>query len=133
MKTLFLSVIFFWVSSGFIFAESKDVTATKTVKNFFKANTDLKIAQDASEDYKQALNALSLKVIKRASELARLEDKKTVLARHLKQASDEVFRRSPMTISELMEKIKLLSIIDLAELTKQVQVYGQELMQQRSE
>jgi len=39
----------------------------------------------------------------------------------------------PMTVKELMEKVKLLSIIDLAELSNQVKAYGEELLEKRKE
>ncbi len=127
----FIIILMFVSVAGIGFCE--DVTTTKTVKTFFKSNTDLQISKEGSEIYKNTLNALSLKVIKKATALAKAEKRKTVLPRDIKKASDDIFGKAPMTISELMGKIKLLSIIDLAELTKQVKSYGQELLEQRAE
>ena len=129
MKKIILSLIVFCGCSFFVFGE--DITATKTVKTFFKENTNLQMSKDGSEIYKDILNKLSLKVIKKATELAKAEKRKTVLERDIKKASDEIFRQAPMTIDELMEKIKLLSIIDLAELSKQVKNYGKDLLEKR--
>lgn len=124
---LFLISVFFSHSPAF----AQDITATKTVKEFFKANTTLRVAKEAAENYKASLNEMSLKVIQRATELAREDNRKTVLDRDISQASDEVFGKVPMTIKDLMGKIKLLSIIDLAELSNKIKAYGEELLENR--
>ena len=46
----------------------------------------------------------------------------------IQRATDDVFRRSPLTVAELMEKIKQLSIIDLAALSNQIKAYGDDLL-----
>lgn len=125
--TLFLLILFTFSTLAF----SEDITKTRTVEKFFKERTDLRIASDAIESYIISLNEVSTDVILKAAELAKKDNRKTVLKRDVDKATEEVFRKAPMTISELMEKIKLLSIIDLAELTKQVNAYGDELLESR--
>lgn len=128
MKKLLLLIMFVF-SASFIRAE--DITSTRSVKQFFKSKTDLRIAVDSIDLYKLLLNELSQKVIERATELAKGDNRTTVLKRDIDQASDEVFRKSPMTIAELMEKIEQLPIVDLTELSNQVKAYGDELLKKK--
>lgn len=128
MKRICLSIMFV-ICSSLVFAE--DVTKIRIVKEFFKKNSDLRVSQDAVVGYKKHLAEISLIVIQRATELAKGDNRKTVLERDLEQATDEVFRRSPMTVDELMEKIKQLPIVDLTELSNQVKAYGDELLKKK--
>lgn len=116
----------FVICSSLVYAE--DVTKIKIVKGFFKKNSDLRVSQDVAVVYKKHLDEISLKVIQRATELAKEDNRKTVLDRDIEQATDEVFRRTPLTVADLIEKIKLLPIVDLTELSNQVKVYGDELL-----
>ena len=125
--TLFLLILFTFSTLTF----SEDIAKTRTVERFFKERTDLRIAADAVQSYIVSLNEVSTQVIEKATELAKEDNRKTILKRDVDQATEEVFRKAPMTISELIEKIKLLSIIDLAELTNQVNVYGDELLESK--
>ena len=103
------------------------------IKELFKEQTNLRIAKDSIESYKATLNELSLKVIQRCIELVKKDKRKTILKRDVEQAGEEVFRRAPMNIDEIMEKIKPLSIIELAELNKKIKAYADELLEQRKE
>ena len=129
MKKVTLSLLILFTFSTLAFSE--DITKTRTVERFFKERTDLRIAADAIQSYIVSLNEVSTQVIEKATELAKEDNRKTILKRDVDQATEEVFRKAPMTISELIEKIKLLSIIDLAELTNQVNAYGDELLESR--
>lgn len=128
MKRICLTIVFV-LGSSLVFAE--DVTKLKIVKEFFKKNSDLRVSQDVAVVYKKHLDEISLTVIQHATELAKKDNRKTILDRDIEQATDEVFRRSPMTIAELMEKIKQLPIIDLTELSNQVKTYGDELLEKK--
>ncbi|MCK5491783.1 MAG: hypothetical protein KAJ14_01580 [Candidatus Omnitrophica bacterium] len=131
MKRIFLmsTVILFFSSAAF----AGDITSNRAIKEFFKEQTNLRIAEDSIISYKATLNELSLKVIQRCIELVKKDDRKTILKRDVEQASEEVFRRAPMNIDEIMEKIKPLSIIELAELNKKIKAYADELLEQRKE
>ena len=131
MKNVTLSLVILFLFTFSPLAFSEDITKTRTVKEFFKERTDLQIATDAVNSYIASLNEISTDVILKAAELAKRENRKTVLKRDVDKATEEVFRKDPMTVSELMEKIKLLSIINLAKLTKQVNAYGDELLQNK--
>jgi len=131
MKTLFLTLtsFLFLILAVASTASAEEVTRPKTIKNFFKANTELRVSEGAATAYHTTLNALSLNVIQKAQALAREEDRKTILERDIAQASDQVFRRAPLNVSELMEKINQLSIIELSELTNHVKIYQEALLE----
>ncbi len=122
---MFVIIILF--NCTLVFA--RDVTSTRAIKEFFKEQTKLNIADNSVESYKATLNNLSRQVIKRAAELAKKDKRKTVLLRDIDQASEEVFRRAPMNVSELMEKIKQLSIIELVEFNKKIKAYIAKLLE----
>ena len=127
MRSRFLLMAFVLLSSSPAF--SGDITKSRTVEEFFKEKTALRVAADAIETYKTTLTQMSEQVIKQAESLAKKENRTTILDRDIQRATDDVFRRSPLTVAELMEKIKLLSIIDLAALSNQVKAYGDDLLE----
>ena len=110
---------------------SGDVTKSRTIEEFFKEKTQLRVAQEAVETYKTSLNQLSAQVIQKAEALAKKENRTTILDRDIQQAADDVFRRSPLTVAELMEKITQLSIIDLTNLSNKVKAYAEDLLKQK--
>lgn len=127
MRSRFLLMAFVLLSSSPAF--SGDITKSRTVEEFFKEKTALRVAADAIETYKTTLTQMSEQVIKQAEALAKKENRTTILDRDIQRATDDVFRRSPLTVAELMEKIKQLSIIDLAALSNQVKAYGDDLLE----
>lgn len=127
---LFLAVLFI---STIAFADGEDVASTRSIKEYFKQHTGLRIGADSVEEYKLTLNEMTVKVIEKANTLVEKDKRKTLLKRDIQKAADEVFRRAPMNVTELMEKIKLLSIIELAELSKQIKAYGEDLLEARKE
>jgi len=127
-KTYSLLIVLLFICS---LALAEEVTTTKTVRIFFKENTNLRVAKETAETYKRALNEISLKVIQRAEELAKEDKRKTVLERDITKATDEIFGKLPMNVGDLMEKIKQLSIIELVDLNKKIKTYGEELLEAR--
>jgi histone H3/H4 len=125
-RLLFVLVNMFMVAV--LFAADKEITSTRTVKEFFKSKTSMRVAVDAIDQYKSLLNDISQKVIERAAAIAKESKRSTILDRDVSQASDEVFGKTPVTVAELMVHIKQLSIVDLTELTNQVNAYGDELL-----
>ena len=75
---------------------------------------------------------MSEKVISTASKLVKDDNRKTVLERDIIKASDDTFRRAPMTVDEILEKVKLLSIIELANFNKKINAYGDELLRNKA-
>ena len=128
LKTLFILPILLFVSSV---PFAQDVTRSRTIEDFFKANSPLRVSKEAVDGYKDTLNKMSLQVIKKATTLAKAAKRKTVLERDITQAADDVFRRSPIAVSEIMEKITQLPMIDLVELTNQVNAYGEKLLKKK--
>lgn len=127
MRSRFLLMAFVLLSSSPVF--SGDITKSRTVEEFFKEKTKLRVAQEAIETYKTTLTKMSEQVIQQAETRAKEDNRTTILDRDIQRATDDVFRRSPLTVAELMEKIKLLSIIDLAALSNQVKAYGDDLLE----
>ena len=128
LKTLFILPILLFVSS---IPFAQDVTRSRTIEDFFKANSSLRVSKGAVEAYKTALNQMSVQVIKKATKLAKKGNRRTVLERDITQAADDVFRRSPISVAEIMEKITQLPMIDLVELTNQVNAYGNKLLKKK--
>lgn len=124
---LFLTLILLPWSLAF----AGDITSSRAVKEFFREQTKLRIAEDSIEAYKATLNEMSLKVIQRAAYLSKEDKRKTVLQRDIEQATEEIFRRAPMNVDELMGKIKQLSIIELVELNKKIKEYNDQLLEEK--
>lgn len=128
-RLLFILTSMFIVS--FLFAATVEITSSRSIKEFFKSKTDLRVAVDGIDLYKSLLNDISQKVIDRAVQIAKDGKRTTILNRDIAQASDEVLKRTPVTVAELMEQIKQLSIVDLTELTNQVKTYGDDLLAEK--
>ena len=126
MRSRFLLMAFVLLSSSPVF--SGDITKSRTVEEFFKEKTKLRVAQEAIETYKTTLTKMSEQVIQQAETRAKEDNRTTILDRDIQRATDDVFRHSPLTVAELMEKIKQLSIIDLAALSNQIKAYGDDLL-----
>jgi len=133
MKKLTLLLALLLITPALTFAEDGDLASSRSIKEYFKQTTDLRIAVDSVEEYKQTLNELTTKVLEKADQLAKDDKRKTLLKRDIQKASDAVFRRAPMNVTELMQKIKQLSIIELAELSRQIKTYGEEILEERAE
>ena len=129
MRFCFITMTSVLLSTSLVY--SGDVTKSRTVEEFFKEKTHLRVSQEAVETYKSSLNQLSAQVIQKAEALAKKENRTTILDRDIQQAADDVFRRSPLTVAELMEKITQLSIIDLSGLSNKVKAYAEDLLKQK--
>jgi len=129
MNRVLISVGFITLLSSFAFAE--DISRIRTVEEFFKQNTDLRVSDEAVGAYLKTLNEMSLKVIQKATQIAKEDKRQTILDRDINKASDEVFRRAPITVAELMEKVTQLSIIDLSELASRVRAYANSLIEKK--
>ena len=127
MKKIILFTITILLTTSPILAQ--DITSSRAIKEFFKEQTTLRIAEDSIEIYKTTLNHLSRKVIARAHELAKKDKRKTILQRDIQQAAEETFRQAPMTVSELIEKIQQLSIIALVNLNNKLKTYSEKLLE----
>jgi len=110
---------------------AKDITRSRTIQEFFKENTHLRVSKKSVETYKTTLNEMSLKVIQRATTLAEKAKRQTILKEDLIQAADDVFRRSPISVSELKEKIDLLSNIELSKLANQIKAKRDDLLENK--
>jgi len=123
------------ISLGLIFATpvllAQDITKVRSIEQFFRKNTELRVSGEAVEAYKTTLNELSLKVLKKAETLVKKNKRKTILGRDIDKAADDVLRRSPISVSEIMEKITQLPMIDMVELNNQIKTYGDKLLEEK--
>lgn len=112
----------------------KPVSVTKpfTLETFMKQTTKLKITTNVIEDFIQALDELVTKITQTAERFALKEQRKTIMPRDLEKALDEILKRGPLTVHELMQKIQPLSIIELTDLSKKIKKLAEELLKPTS-
>lgn len=108
----------------------KTVSVTKpfTLATFMKQTTTLKISTDVLEDFVTALNELVIKITKSSETYAIKEERKTLMPPDLEQALDEILKRCPLTVDELLQKIEPLSIIELSSLAKKLKQKADDLL-----
>lgn len=104
------------------------ITKPYTVEKFMKSITTLRISADVYEDFIRTLDELSGEIAKLSQTLAKKEGMKTIMPVHLKKASDEILRRGPLTVDELLKKIKPLTIIQLSDLAKKIKKMAEDLL-----
>lgn len=108
----------------------KTISVTKpfTLATFMKQTTTLKISTDVLEDFVQALNELVIKITRSSETYARKEARKTLLPQDLDKALEEILKRGPLTVDELLQKITPLSIIELSSLAKKIKQKADDLL-----
>ncbi len=108
----------------------KSVSVTKpfTLETFMKQTTSLKISTDVLEDFVTALNELVIKITQSSESYSRKEERKTIMPPDLEQALDEILKRGPLTVDELLQKIEPLSIIELSALAKKIKQKADDLL-----
>jgi len=122
-------VLLFLILIAPTLAFSAEITRKNTVKSFFKENSKLLIESEAIDHYIEELNTLSSNVSEKASSLAQREGRKKISKRDILLATKEMLGQSPVTIEELLQKIQLLSLTDLAKLNRLVKEYSDELLE----
>ncbi len=110
-------------------AFAADVSRIRTIDEFFRENTNLRISEEAVREYQTILNDLTQKVLKQSEVFVAEDERKTIKPRDIVRSSDQVLRRSPLDVPEIMQKIKQLSIIELARLTSEVSRYSESLLE----
>lgn len=108
--------------------QKKSVTKLYTLGQFMKTTTNLKISEDTIEDLIRTLDEIVTKITGLSEKFAAAEKRKTIMPHDLEQALDEILRRGPLTVDELLQKIEPLSIIELSQLTKKIKQKADELL-----
>jgi histone H3/H4 len=108
--------------------QKKSVTKLYTLGQFMKTATNLKISEDTIEDLIRTLDEIVIKITMLSEKFAAAEKRKTILPHDLEQALDEILRRGPLTVDELLAKIEPLSIIELSQLSKKIKQKADELL-----
>lgn len=108
--------------------QKKSVTKLYTLGQFMKTATNLKISEDTIEDLIRTLDEIVTKITGFSEKFATAEKRKTIMPHDLEQALDEILRRGPLTVDELLQKIEPLSIIELSQLAKKIKQKADELL-----
>jgi histone H3/H4 len=108
--------------------QKKSVTKLYTLGQFMKTVTKLKISEDTIEDLIRTLDELVTKITRLSEKIATAQKRKTIMPHDLEQALDEILRRGPLTVDELLEKIEPLSVIELSQLAKKIKQKADELL-----
>ncbi len=108
--------------------QKKSVTKPYTLGQFMKTVTKLKISEDTMEDLIRTLDELVTKITRLSEKVATTEKRKTIMPNDLDKAIDEILRRGPLTVDELLAKIEPLSIIELSQLAKKIKQKAGELL-----
>lgn len=111
--------------------KKRSITKLYTLRQFMRGLVNLKISDATIEDFIRELDELATKVTVFSGKLAREEDKKTIMPQHLQKALDEVLRRGPLTVEELLQKIDPLSVIELSQLAEAIKKKAQELLKRK--
>lgn len=108
--------------------QKKSVTRAYTLGQFMKTVTNLKISEDVLEDFILTLDELVTKITRLSEKFATAEKRKTIMPHDLEQSLDEILRRGPLTVDELLSKIEPLSIIEIAQLAKKIKQKADDLL-----
>ena len=112
---------------------AKKVSSTRpnTLENFMHKVTKLNISDNAIDDFIRALDDLVTRITKQSAKLATGHDRKTIMPADLAKALDEILRRGPLSVDELLKKIKPLTVVELSELSKAIKKMAQDLLKPR--
>ncbi|MBA7493705.1 hypothetical protein ES702_04267 [subsurface metagenome] len=108
--------------------QKNSVTRPYTLEKFMKTVTKLKISDDTLEDFIRTLDGLVTKITKLSAKLAKKEGMKTIMPGHLDKATEEILRRGPLTVDEILQKIEPLTIIQLSGLAKKIKKMAEDLL-----
>lgn len=108
--------------------QKKSVTKLYTLGQFMKTATNFKISEDTIEDLIRTLDEIVTKITRFSEKFATAEKRKTIMPHDLEQSLDEILRRGPLTVDELLAKIEPLSIIELSQLSKKIKQKADELL-----
>ena len=109
-------------------AQKRPVTRPSTLEKFMKELTTLRVSADVYEDFIRTLNELATSITKLSEKLAKKEGMKTIMPEHLDKATEEILRRGPLTVDEILQKIEPLTIIELSTLAKKIKKMADELL-----
>jgi histone H3/H4 len=104
------------------------VTRPNTLERFMRTATKLKISDDVLDDFILTLNDLVTKITKKSDEFARKAGRKTIMSEDLRKALDEILGRGPLTVDELLQKIKPLSILELIDLARKIKKLAEDIL-----
>ena len=93
-----------------------------------KTQTKLKISDNVLEDLIHTLDDLVTKITKTSEKFAGKEKRKTIMPQDLEKSIEEILRKGPLTVDELLQKIEPLTIVELSQLAKKIKKRADELL-----
>lgn len=108
------------------------VTRPNTLERFMRTATKLKISDDVLDDFILALNDLVTKITEKSDEFARKAGRKTIMPEDLRKALDEILGKGPLTVDELLQKIKPLAILELIDLARKIKKLAEDILNPRA-
>ena len=92
----------------------------------------MRISNNVYGDFIRILDDLVTNITKLSEKLAKKEGMKTIMPVHLDKATEEILRRGPLTVDEILQKIEPLTIIELSGLAKKIKKMADELLKPKS-
>ena len=108
--------------------QKDSVTKPYTLETFMKNLTTMRISNDVYGDFIRILDELVTNITKLSAKLAKNEGLTTIMPEHLDKAAEEILRRGPLTVDEILQKIEPLTIIELSALAKKIKQKAEELL-----
>ena len=112
--------------------QKDSVTKPYTLETFMKNLTTMRISNNVYGDFIRILDDLVTNITKLSEKLAKKEGMKTIMPVHLDKATEEILRRGPLTVDEILQKIEPLTIIELSGLAKKIKKMADELLKPKS-
>ncbi|MBU0694097.1 MAG: hypothetical protein KKC11_05440 [Candidatus Omnitrophica bacterium] len=109
--------------------KSPSVTYKSTLEKYVKTKTEFRVAEDGVVFLVDELNNLVTRIIEEANTLVAKDERSTLLLEDMKKAADEVLRKGPVSVDELFEKITILPVVELKELSKRVRKKAEEVLE----
>jgi len=108
--------------------QKDSVTKPYTLEKFMKNITTMRLSGDVYEDFIRTLDELVTEITKLSAKLAKKEGMKTIMPEHLDKATEEILRRGPLTVDEILQKIEPLTIIELSGLANKIKQVADDLL-----
>jgi histone H3/H4 len=104
------------------------VTYKSTLEKYVKTKTEFRVNENGVVFLVDELNNLVTRIVEEANGLVMKDERSTLLLEDMKKAADEVLRKGPVGVDELFEKIIILPVVELKELSKRVRRKAEEVL-----
>ena len=109
--------------------KSPSVTYKSTLERYVKEKTEFRVGEEGVLFLLEELNSLVARIVEEANALVVKDERSTLLLEDMKKAANEVLRKGPVSVDELFEKITILPVVELKELSKKVRKKAEEVLE----